>query len=82
MGKIKKHEGKKILNDSLFYGNKVFGKIKEIASVEKTKILIDTDDKLSDNIALGNVVILMKYVIKDDGNFYPQLFFEEALLET
>ena len=65
-----------------FMVKKVFGKIKEIASFEKTKILIDTDDKLSDNIALRNVAILMKCVIKDDGNFYPQLFFEEALLET
>ena len=65
--------------------DKVLGKIKEIIGIEKfndTKILIDTDDKLLDDINLKNVVILMTYVIKDDGKFYSQLFLEEALLEA
>ena len=45
-------------------------------------MLIDTDDKLQDDITLQIVVILMTYVIKDDGKFYPQLFLKEALLEA
>ena len=28
---------------------------------------------------LKNAVIIMTSVIKDDGRFYPQLFFEKAL---
>ena len=54
--------------------DKVLDKTEEIIDIEKfddTKILIDTDDKLPDNITLQNAVILMTYVIKDDGKFYP-----------
>ena len=47
---------------------------------DATKILVDTDDKLPDDITLKNAVILMTCVIKDDGKFYPQIFLEEALL--
>ena len=53
--------------------DKVLVKIKEIVGIEKfddTKILIDADDKLS-YITFENVVILMTYVIKDYGKFYP-----------
>ena len=32
-------------------------------------LLIDTDNKLSDNITLKNVVILMARIIKDDDKF-------------
>ena len=46
---------------------------------DATKILVDTDDKLPDDITLKNAVILMTSVIKDDGKFYPQIFLEEAL---
>ena len=49
-------------------------RIKEIIGVEKfdnTKILIDTDDELPDNITLKNVVISITYVIKDENKFYP-----------
>ena len=42
-------------------------------------ILIDTDDKLSDDITLKNFVIC---VAKDDDKFYPQLFLEKILLEA
>ena len=45
-------------------------------------MLTDTDDKLQDDITLQIVVILMTYVIKDDGKFYPQRFLKEALLEA
>ena len=54
--------------------DKVLDKTEEIIDIEKfddTKILIDTDDKLPDNITLQNAVILMTCVIKDDGKFYP-----------
>ena len=55
-------------------------KIKEIICIEKfddTKVLIETDDKLPDDITFKNDVILMTCVIKDDDRFYPQLFLEE-----
>ena len=54
--------------------NKVLGKINEIIGIEKfdnIMILIDTDDKLSDDITFKKVVILMTCVTKDDKkNFY------------
>ena len=56
---------------------KVLGKVK-IINIEKfddTKILIDTDDKLPDDITLKNVVILITCVIKDGDKF-----FEETLI--
>ena len=58
--------------------DKVLDKIKRIGieKDEDTKILICTYYKLSDDITLKNTVILMTYVIKDDDNFYPQLFLE------
>ena len=62
--------------------DKVFDKIKVtigIVKLDDTKIVIDTDDKLSNYITLKNVVILITCVIKDDAKFYPQIFLEEAL---
>ena len=45
--------------------------------------MIDTDDKLSDDITLKNIVILTAFDIKDDGDkFYPQRFLEEVLLKA
>ena len=79
MVKIEEHEGKKylIVNNYIVY--KVLCKIKEIIGTEKfddTKILINTDDKLSDEIA---VVILLTCIIKKNGDkFYPQLFLDHA----
>ena len=55
-------------------------KIKEIICIVKfddTKVLIETDDKLPDDITFKNDVILMTCAIKDDDRFYPQLFLEE-----
>ena len=57
--------------------NKVLDKIKEKIGIEKfdnSNILIDTDEKLSNDITLKNIVILMTCVTKDDAKFYPQLF--------
>ena len=48
MGKVKEHQGKNVLD-------KVLGKIKETFGIENfgnTKILIDTEDKLPDDITL------------------------------
>ena len=62
--------------------DKVLDKIKNIIGIEKfddTKILIETDGKLPDDITIKNFVILITWIIKDDGNFYPQLFWEETL---
>ena len=50
-----------------------------IEKIDDTKILINADDKLSDDITLKNDVILMACVIKDGDKFYQQLFLEEAL---
>ena len=62
--------------------DKVLDKIKNIIGIEKfddTKILIETDGKLPDDITIKYFVILITWIIKDDGNFYPQLFLEETL---
>ena len=73
MEKIEEHEGKQYLMIDDCMLHKVLGKIK--------KILIDIDDKLLDHITLKNALILMIFVIKDDGKFYPQLYSEEAFYE-
>ena len=82
MEKIEKHEGKKQFIADDYMLDKVLDKIKEITGIEKfndTNILIDTDDKVVDEIIFKNVMILMACVIKGDGKFYPQIFLEEAL---
>ena len=69
------------VNDYMLH--KVLNKNKEIIGLEKfddTKILIDMDDKLPDDVSLKNVVILITYVVRDDSKFYPQIFLGEALL--
>ena len=75
MGKIGEHEVKKYLVDDYML-DKVLKKhrVKEIIGVEKfdnTKILIDTDDELPDDITLKYVVISMACIIKDENKFYP-----------
>ena len=62
--------------------DKTFDKIKEIIGIEKfadTKIMIDTDDKLPDDINFKNIFILLTIVTKDGNKFYLQLFLEHAL---
>ena len=41
--------------------------------------MIDTDDKLPNDVTLQNAVILITCIIKNDDKCYPQLFLEEAL---
>ena len=58
-------------------------KNKKIIGIEKfdnTKMLIDTDNKLPEDITLKIVVIFMTSVKKDNGNMYP--ISQEALLEA
>ena len=69
-----------MVDDYMLY--KKLEKIKKTIGIEKfddAKILIDTDDKLPNNITLKNVVILMTCVMKDDDKFYPLIFLEKAL---
>ena len=63
----------------------VLDRIKKIIGIEKfdnTKILIEIDDKLPDDITLKNAVILMTFVVKDGNRFFPQLFLEEAFYDA
>ena len=56
---------------------KVLHKIKEIITIKKfynTKILINTDGILPDNIDFKKVVALMTYVIKDGNKFIHNYF--------
>ena len=80
----------KNIKEKVFYSwwlytlDKLLDKIKKIIDIEKfdyAKILIDTDDKLPDDITLKNVVTLIACVVKDDGKLYPQIFLEEALYD-
>ena len=58
--------------------NKVLDKVKMIRGIEI--LLIETDDKLPDDITLKNAVILVTSVIKNKGKFYQQIFLEKALV--
>ena len=57
--------------------DKVLNKFKEIIGIKKfdnTKIWVDADDILPDDITLKSLVIFMTCVIVDDGKFCFQLF--------
>ena len=86
MRKIEEHEGEKYLIVDNCMVDKSLDKIKEIIGIEKfddTKIWINTNDKLSDNIilTLHKVVILLTEVIKEGDRFYPQVFLDHALYD-
>ena len=69
-----------IVDDNIL--GKVLHKIKMVIYIKKyddTNVLIETDDKLPDDITLKNVVILIKCALKDGGKFYPQMSLEETL---
>ena len=51
-----------------------------IEECDDTNILIETDDKLPDDITLKNVIVLITCALKDGGKFYPQIYLEEALV--
>ena len=70
-----------MVND--YIQDKVSYKVKEtigIVKFDETKFLIDTDDKFLDFITLKNVVILIRYIMKDDGESYPRIFLEGAFV--
>ena len=52
-----------------------------IEKFDDTKTLINADGRLPDNITLTNVLILITSVMKDDGKFYPQLFWDRTLYD-
>ena len=79
---VEEREGKKYLVVYDYMLDIVLDKVKKIIDIknfDNTKILIGTDDKLPDDITFKNVIIIT-FVVKDDGKFYPQVFFEERLL--
>ena len=43
--------------------------------------MIDTNNKLQDDITFKKVITLMTCVIKDDNKCYPQLFLENTLYD-
>ena len=45
-------------------------------TTDDIKILIETNDKFSDDVTLNNVVILTTCVLKGDNKFYQQIFLE------
>ena len=45
----------------------------DIEKLDDTKIMIDIDYKIPDDITLKNAVILMTCIVKDGDKFYPQL---------
>ena len=60
--------------------DKVLDKVKEIKDVDWTTVLIDTDNKLPDDIILKNIATLIICNMKDDHKFYPQIILQEALV--
>ena len=58
--------------------NKVLEKInmRIRITIDDIKILIETNDKISDDVTLNNVVILITCVLKGDNKFYQQIFLE------
>ena len=51
-----------------------------IEKSDDANILIETDDKLPDDITLKYVIILITCAIKDGDKFYPQILLEEVLV--
>ena len=65
--------------------DKVLDKFKkiDIEKLDDIRILIDTDDKLPDDITFKNVILmtcLMICIIKDGDKLYPRLFFKKPCM--
>ena len=83
MEKVEKHEGKNCFMVDEYMLDKVLNKIKEIIGTEKfddTKIQVETDGKLPDNITVKDEVILVMCVAKDGEKFSFQFSFCKKLL--
>ena len=64
-------------NFSIIICQIVFDQIEELVGIkifDDTKVLIDTNDKLPDDITLKDVVILMTCFIKDGDKFIQNYF--------
>ena len=75
---------KKIFDGNDYMLDKILDEIKDIIGIGKfdnTKKLIETNDKLPDDITLKNVVTLIICIVKDDGKLFPQILLEEALCD-
>ena len=72
-GSLKSMKEKKYLMVDNYAPDKVLDKSKRIGieKLDSTKISIDTDDKLPDDITLKNAMILMICIIKDSDKLYP-----------
>ena len=84
VGKIEEYEEKKYFMIDDNFLDKVLDKIEKIIDIKKfddNYMLIEADDKLADDIALKNVMILIIHIKKDDDKFNPQIFLEEALYD-
>ena len=84
IGKTEEPKGRLDLIVDGYMVYKVLNKIKEIISIEKfddNKILINTDDKLSNNITLTRFMILMTCFLKDGNTFDPQRFLDDSLYD-
>ena len=77
IGKIEEYEGKNHLMVGDYTLDKVLDKIKRIGLKKRNniRILIDTDDKLPDDVTL------MTCVIKNNDKFYLELSLEEVLYD-
>lgn len=56
--------------------NEILRKIKKVIGIkgfDHTKLLIDTNDELSYDITLKEVVVLITFVIKSDGKNYSKI---------
>ena len=76
---MKTIKGKNISSLIILY--KISDKVLKIIAFEKfgnIKFLIETDDKLPDDITLKNVVILVASIINDGDKCYSQISSEEA----
>ena len=83
MGKIKEHEEKNYLMIDDYMVDKVLDKIKEIVGIEKiddTKILINTEDNVSNQITSKNVAILLTCATKDDNKFLSIAIFRSCII--
>ena len=73
MGKIEAHERNKNLMFDDHMVTEILNKIKNIRGIEKsnnTKILIDADDRLRDDIPFKKFVMLNKYIKINGSVFY------------
>ena len=83
MGKIEEHEGKKYLTTDDYGLDWVLYKTEMIIDINKfnnSKILINSNNNLVNEVVLKNNVILISWFVRDRDKFYPQLFLEKTLI--